>query len=312
MKARFFTWGGLFCSLIWLALLPGCSSLAPRFEDQGLPGGFPFESSPLIEPATVYSEIQLNETLNGWISAHGDPGFQRYRVANVPPFTRLFVELSGPANADFDLRVWSAGDWKVCICVEDSVGKAISFTVPELTDVWIYISALQGEGAFTLRAIGSQAALSGLEQLSLALMKDVFPVSQGYLGQTAINGTPDGKHAGIDFDAPRGTPVYALSGGVITNVDRELKGAVYVFDGANTVIYLHMTDIPSYVESDIALYPGAPIGRVGNVGTRDFHLHVEVRRGYQIFGTWERASYQGSALTEDITLDPVAYLLKQP
>jgi len=97
-------------------------------------------------------------------------------------------------------------------------------------------------------------------------------------------------HAGIDFGAERGTPVYAVRRGVVETVARERVRAN--FTGYGNAIVLHHADDARWsfyahldevlVEQGQVVEAGALIGRVGNTTNRQFrgmgtHLHFEVR-----------------------------------
>lgn len=96
-------------------------------------------------------------------------------------------------------------------------------------------------------------------------------------------------HAGLDFTAPRGTPVYAVARGIVETVAHD--SARSAFNGyGNAVVLRHEDGYWSfYAHLDEALVtegqevePGELIGRVGNSTNRRFpgmgtHLHFEVR-----------------------------------
>ncbi len=98
-------------------------------------------------------------------------------------------------------------------------------------------------------------------------------------------------HAGIDFGAERGTPVYAVRRGVVETVARDRVRAN--FTGYGNAIVLHHADDARWsfyahldevlVEQGQRVEAGTLIGRVGNTTNRQFrgmgtHLHFEVRR----------------------------------
>jgi murein DD-endopeptidase MepM/ murein hydrolase activator NlpD len=97
-------------------------------------------------------------------------------------------------------------------------------------------------------------------------------------------------HAGIDFGAERGTPVYAVRRGVVETVASERVRAnftgygnaivVHHADDARWSFYAHLDEV--LVEQGQVVEPGMLIGRVGNTTNRHFpgmgtHLHFEVR-----------------------------------
>jgi len=97
-------------------------------------------------------------------------------------------------------------------------------------------------------------------------------------------------HAGLDFAAERGTPVYAVRRGVVETVARERERAFFRGYGNAIVLhhaqderwsfYAHLDEV--LVEPGQVVEPGELIGRVGNTTNRQFrgmgtHLHFEVR-----------------------------------
>ena len=78
--------------------------------------------------------------------------------------------------------------------------------------------------------------------LSLQLFGRVISVTQGYLNPSNVNPTPDRKHAGIDFGASAGTIINAIKGGQILTAGNSY-GTVAIFDGKNTILYLHLQKI---------------------------------------------------------------------
>lgn len=89
-------------------------------------------------------------------------------------------------------------------------------------------------------------------------------------------------HAGIDFTAPSGTPIYATGNGKVERVKYDRSGY-----GRNVIInhgygyktlYAHMSRID--VREGQKIVKGQKIGAVGNTGTSTApHLHYEVRKG---------------------------------
>lgn len=88
-------------------------------------------------------------------------------------------------------------------------------------------------------------------------------------------------HAGMDFTAPRGTPIYATGDGVITRADNSAKGYgnhVRIDHGYGYVtLYAHMWKIKVRVGQKVKR--GDIIGLVGNTGKSvGPHCHYEVRK----------------------------------
>ncbi len=97
-------------------------------------------------------------------------------------------------------------------------------------------------------------------------------------------------HAGIDFLAERGTPVYAVRGGVVEAVATNTTQTLFAGYGNAVVVhhpdegrwsfYAHLEDVT--VEEGQPVEPGTLLGHVGNTTNGRFpgmgaHLHFEVR-----------------------------------
>lgn len=89
-------------------------------------------------------------------------------------------------------------------------------------------------------------------------------------------------HSGIDFAAPRGTPIRAAGNGVIAHAGwRGSYGrAVIIRHGKTmTTLYAHMSRIARGIRKGAPVRQGQVIGYVGSTGrSTGPHLHFEVRR----------------------------------
>lgn len=99
-------------------------------------------------------------------------------------------------------------------------------------------------------------------------------------------------HAGADFLVARGTPVYAVRGGIVEHVAHDVRGRSRFAGYGNAIVirhpdlgrwsfYAHLDSIE--VEEGQVVHPGERIGAVGNTHNGRFpsmvpHLHFEVRR----------------------------------
>jgi len=86
------------------------------------------------------------------------------------------------------------------------------------------------------------------------------------------------RHTGLDFKAPRGTPVYAVHDGVVVKLAwHKAYGRMVILEVAPgvTVWYCHLSAVT------VALGPvkvGTQLGRIGSTGNAfGPHLHLEVR-----------------------------------
>lgn len=90
-----------------------------------------------------------------------------------------------------------------------------------------------------------------------------------------------GRHTGLDFAGPSGTPIAAVAGGVVTSAGYEgaygNRTIITLADGTE-IWYCHQSSIQVSVGQQIA--PGDPIGHTGSTGNvTGPHLHLEVHPG---------------------------------
>lgn len=87
-----------------------------------------------------------------------------------------------------------------------------------------------------------------------------------------------GKHAGIDWRASIGTPVYAPGGGVVTESYRAASGnqIVEIKIGNYLWRFLHLSE--RKVSKGDTVREGQLIAKSGNTGGVAPHLHVDVRK----------------------------------
>ncbi|MEX2372112.1 MAG: M23 family metallopeptidase, partial [Bacteroidales bacterium] len=87
-------------------------------------------------------------------------------------------------------------------------------------------------------------------------------------------------HKGIDFKAPRGTPVFATANGVIVTSEyhsRYGKLVIIKHQEPFVTLYAHLDDLMVAVGETVKI--GQQIGTVGNTGlSTGSHLHYEVRQ----------------------------------
>ena len=89
-------------------------------------------------------------------------------------------------------------------------------------------------------------------------------------------------HKGVDFAAPRGTPIYAAGNGTVTYAGR--KGGYGNFisirhNGTYTTAYAHMKGFRRGVRKGSRVNQGQVIGYVGTTGrSTGPHLHYEIRK----------------------------------
>ena len=86
------------------------------------------------------------------------------------------------------------------------------------------------------------------------------------------------RHTGLDFKAPRGTPVYAVHGGTVVKLAwHKAYGRMVILEVAPgvTVWYCHLSAVTVTLG---AVQVGQQLGRIGSTGNAfGPHLHLEVR-----------------------------------
>ncbi len=89
-------------------------------------------------------------------------------------------------------------------------------------------------------------------------------------------------HEGVDFRAPKGTPVYASAAGEVIYVGRRLKGfgRMVLLDHGDDWFSLYAHLSKTLVRAGERIEQGYKLGLAGNSGrSRGAHLHFEIRKG---------------------------------
>jgi murein DD-endopeptidase MepM/ murein hydrolase activator NlpD len=234
----------------------------------------------LKSPADSSTTPNLTPKLE-WHSSNGATSYW-LQVSTDPVFSNLVINQSGMTKTYYDippgkLKLNTIYYWRV---KASNAGGASSwssywsFRTPKITE----------------------------EDLSKRIFGAVYPVTLRFLDPLPKSiGT--GAHAGIDYAAPRGTVVKSATSGKVIKVAEDV-GGVFIYDGANTIIYLHMTDIKVKVDDSVSI--GTELGKVGSTGIATGpHLHLEVRKGYSEYATSPNA---GKDEVEEKNLNPNSYI----
>lgn len=107
---------------------------------------------------------------------------------------------------------------------------------------------------------------------------------------TSVYGEPRGNHshAGVDFKAPEGTPVFSVTGGTVARTDwnTQYNGRCVEIDfGGYSELFLHLREIDNSILPGVTVQPGDQVGTVGNSGISSApHLHYQINdpEGYSI------------------------------
>jgi murein DD-endopeptidase MepM/ murein hydrolase activator NlpD len=120
-------------------------------------------------------------------------------------------------------------------------------------------------------------------QVRRALLPQNTPVSEGFVGSSYGMRTDPftgqlAMHAGVDFAAPIGTPIYAAAGGVVASAEMHpVYGNAVTIDHGNdlSTLYAHASRI--HVKPGDIVKKGQKIAEVGTTGrSTGPHLHFEV------------------------------------
>ena len=110
-------------------------------------------------------------------------------------------------------------------------------------------------------------------------LKDAFRLTSNFGVRRDPKGAGRRMHAGIDFAAPKGTPIYATADGVVTAAGRERGYGNVVriqHDLGFETVYAHQSKIRVKVGQRVSR--GDRIGDMGTTGrSTGVHLHYEVR-----------------------------------
>lgn len=120
-------------------------------------------------------------------------------------------------------------------------------------------------------------------QVRRALLPQNTPVSEGFVGSGFGMRTDPftgqvAMHAGVDFAAPVGTPIFAAAGGVVSSAEvHPVYGKTVVVDHGNdlSTLYAHASRLD--VKPGDIVRKGQKIAEVGSTGrSTGPHLHFEV------------------------------------
>lgn len=181
------------------------------------------------------------------------------RLAGIRPEEFNFRELPGRGGVETDGRPMTMGELKAEL---DRVARGVE-------DRADYMDVVESE------------LMSA--RVRRALLPENTPVSQGFIGSgygkrvDPITGQL-AMHAGIDFAAPVGTPIFAAAGGVVVNAESHpMFGNTVTVDHGNhlSTLYAHASRI--VVKPGDIVRKGQKIAEVGTTGrSTGPHLHFEV------------------------------------
>lgn len=167
-------------------------------------------------------------------------------------------------GSDDAAMLWSA----------EGLGRQLDMLTREVADKQDQLAMLE---ALLSQRAGLQASLPTQQPVNYPYLSSSF----GWR-QHPVTGRHT-MHEGLDFAAPRGSPIYAASGGVVTEA-RYVPGygKLVQIDHGNGLVtrYAHASSIT--VKLGAVVEKGQMVARVGSTGrSTGPHLHFEVRLGDQ-------------------------------
>lgn len=140
--------------------------------------------------------------------------------------------------------------------------------------------SLQNESYRELSTLASEY------EVRLAQMPAILPVNGPVTSGFGMRKHPVLKvkrmHGGLDFHAPRGTPVHATGNGVIIQAGTSAGYGRFVKirheKAGLTTVYSHLSRVPRDIRRGVTIERGSVIGFSGDTGLANApHLHYEVR-----------------------------------
>lgn len=172
-------------------------------------------------------------------------------------------------------QIWSTAraseGWRTC-GAEATCYAGTDPSAAHLDHVHISVAGNAGTGT----TAGQQAAAGDA----------VLPIEKGVYRLTARHNQAgdawsSGFHTGLDFAAPQGTPIRAVTAGTILDVTwHSAYGNLTKLQTTNGTVVYYAHQATATVTRGQPVLPGQQIGTVGNTGnSRGAHLHLEVRIG---------------------------------
>ncbi len=181
--------------------------------------------------------------------------------------------------------------------------------------------AIQSESLdeIAVLAANKEALLAAIPAIQPVRNQDLTRMASGYGYRTDPFNKVRKFHYGMDFTAPRGTPVFATGDGVVERADANASGYgnhIRINHGFGyTSLYAHLRNVKPYnVRVGQRVKRGEVIGYVGSTGRSQApHLHYEIFKGEErinpinfYYGNMTPAEFNAllrAAQEENISLD---------
>ncbi len=253
-------------------------------------------SAPVItlRPAQVlqgdFAVLKVDQPLPGEPALHVEGLSEQPKLFLLDRHPTAFIGIPAAAPVGtYPVRLtWEGGEWEGTLEV---VRKDFTVDRLEVTEEQeqIYYDPRQAEQWEKLYRLRSTSFPEPLWQGAFRPPLDGELWVTTYFGEIRIvNGVETGRHSGMDFGAPLGTPIYAPARGrVILAEEFIVSGRTIVIDhGLNLfTAYYHCEEL--LVQPGDWVEPGDPIGTVGSTGfSTGPHLHWTATVGNTPVDPW--------------------------
>lgn len=262
--------------------------------------------------AAILTALALSMTLGFYWGAHTQPLSQVSQFkSELEQQHELMEESRASVQADLDALTHRIGMLQAHVMRINALGAKVVKMAKLKSGEFDFSAepALGGaDDALDLAPYESEEITQVLERLELAMMEkeqqlqylDDMMLSRNLEKETKPQGRPvnegwmsskygyrsdpfNGRrqfHKGIDFAAEKGTPIYAVAGGIVTKARRHPQyGWMVEIDHRNgyVTVYAHASEV-LVVKGDV-VKKGQEIAKVGSTGrSTGPHLHFEVRK----------------------------------
>ncbi|KAF0152277.1 MAG: M23 peptidase domain protein [Ignavibacteria bacterium] len=144
-----------------------------------------------------------------------------------------------------------------------------------------YLKQIKSE---TAKMINARTKMQGVNTAyfkeGFTLPVDSVRITAVFGGQRILNGIKKKEHNGIDFGGKEGTPVYAITDGIVRLAEENFyfNGTFVLLDHGQGLssVYLHLSKL--YVKNNQLVKKGELIGEIGSTGrSTGPHLHLGVQ-----------------------------------
>lgn len=242
------------------------------------------------KPSGTGISLQLQPTKRSERISHKPSGQRLLSVATLVAAPLLFIGVSLPANLFYTPSQLTPAIANEAAMVDPVVDKGQAFVASssraslegiqrESWSVTSYAEVLRAR--YGGRTLSYSTTGQGPVRWPFPV---AVPISSGFGARVAPCRYCSSYHRGVDFTPGRGTPIYAIADGVVTQqeysggygehayIEHEINGQTVLS------VYAHMIGDSSPLEPGDRVEAGDFIGLVGNTGTSTgAHLHFEIR-----------------------------------